>query len=111
MLRPNGRVVLLSEASPRTDAGMELLADADDPTAALAEIRRRKDYELRAAWQWAMGAEQAEVFLLSGLPAETVEDLFAFPLEGARQAQRLVAASEACLFLGDAHKTLALVES
>jgi nickel-dependent lactate racemase len=111
VLRPNGRVVLLSEASPRTDPGMELLADADDPTAALAEIKRRKDYELRSAWQWAMGAEQAEVFLLSGLPAETVEDLFAFPLEGAGQVQRLVAASEACLFLGDAHKTLALVES
>lgn len=110
VLRPNGRIVLLSEARPTPAASMALLAEADDPASALAEIGKRKDYELRAAWQWATVAQQARIFLLSGMDAGLVEDVFAVPLENVAQAQRLVAASEACLFLDDAHKTLAVVE-
>lgn len=111
VLRPNGRIVLLSEAQPALGPATTLLREADEPTAALAEIKRRKDYELNAAWQWATVAREARIFLLSGLPADSVEDLFAVPLEDIGQAQRLVTASASCLFLGDAHKTLALVES
>jgi nickel-dependent lactate racemase len=111
VLRPNGRIVLLSEARPAQGPATELLRQADEPADALAEIKRRKDYELSAAWQWATVAQQARIFLLSGLPADAVEEMFAAPLENIGQAQRLVAASASCLFLGDAHKTLALVES
>lgn len=110
VLRPGGRIVLLSGAAPTPGVASALLAEADDPAAALAEVRRRKDYELRAAWQWATVAQQHPIYLLSGLPGEDVEDLFAVPLENVGQAQRLVAASASCLFLGDAHKTLAVVE-
>jgi nickel-dependent lactate racemase len=110
VLRPNGRILLLSEARPAAGPSSALLGEADDPAAALAEIKRQKNYELRAAWQWATVAQQARIFLLSGLDDDTVEDLFAVPLKDLGQAQRLVAASEACLFLGDAHKSLALVE-
>jgi nickel-dependent lactate racemase len=111
VLRPNGRIVLLSEAQPAQGPATALLRQADEPADALAEIKRRKDYELSAAWQWATVAQQARIFLLSGLPADAVEEMFAVPLENLAQAQRLVAASASCLFLGDAHKTLALVAS
>src|SRR5262249_2831153 len=107
----NGRIVLLSEASPAASPATALLRDADDASTALAEIRRRSDFELRAAWQWATVAEQHRIFLLSGLPDEVAEELFAVPLQNLGQGQRLVAASTSCLFLEDAHKTLALVES
>ncbi|HKB34921.1 MAG TPA: lactate racemase domain-containing protein [Gemmataceae bacterium] len=111
VLRPNGRIVLLTESSPSPGPVMTLLREADDPAAALTEIRRRSDYELRAAWQWATVAQEHRIFLLSGLPDDMVEDLFAVPLENVSQAQRLVSASASCLVLGDAHKALALVES
>jgi nickel-dependent lactate racemase len=111
VLRPNGRIILLSEAKPAASPVTALLREADDPTAALAEIRRRTDYELRAAWQWATVAEQHRIFLLSGLPDDVAEELFAVPLQNLGQAQRLVDASTSCLLVGDAHKTLALVES
>jgi nickel-dependent lactate racemase len=109
VLKPNGRIVVLSEASPG-GASAALLREAGEPAAALAEVRRRKDYELRPAWQWATVAQQAQIYLLSGLPDEAVEELSATPLEGAAQVQRLVDAGRSCLFLPDAHKTLALVE-
>jgi hypothetical protein len=62
------------------------------------------------ALQWAHSAEQARLYLLSGLPAEVVEELYATPLADEAQVQRLVAAGEACLFLEDAHKMVVVVE-
>jgi nickel-dependent lactate racemase len=110
VLKPNGRIVLLTEARPAATAATALLTDAEDPSEALAEISRRQEYELRAAWQWATATQEHRVYLLSGLPEDDVESLFAFPLEDVAQVRRLVAAGEACLFLPDAHKTLALIE-
>jgi hypothetical protein len=45
--------------------------------------------------------------LLSRLPIETVEELYATPLERAGQAQKLIAAAERVIVLPDAHLTLA----
>ena len=55
-------------------------------------------------------ARQARIFWLSGLPGEVVEEMFATPVENLQQVQRLIGASGSCVFLNDAHKTLALVE-
>jgi len=110
VLRPHGRVILLSGATPEQTAGTALLRQAEDPTAALKKIAQARDYELRAAWQWASVAQQARVYLVSGWADEVVEELFATPLAGVEQVQRLVSAGESCLILGDAHKTLAVVE-
>jgi nickel-dependent lactate racemase len=110
VLRPGGAIVLLSEASPVEDAAMGLLRDSDEPADVLREFERRKDLDLRAAWQWASVAQQARIFLLSGLPGEVVEEMFAMPLENIEQVQRLIGPCVSCAFLADAHKTLALVD-
>jgi hypothetical protein len=47
--------------------------------------------------------------LLSALPAETAEALFATQMEHARQVQRLIDAGGNCLVLPDAHRLLAVV--
>jgi hypothetical protein len=43
------------------------------------------------------------------LPAQTAEELFTVPLEQAGQVQRLLGSAASCLFLADAHKTMAVV--
>ena len=42
------------------------------------------------------------------LSEEVAESLFATPLNGAAQVQRLLDAAPTCLFLDDAHKALAV---
>jgi hypothetical protein len=53
---------------------------------------------------WAAAASRARIFLLSRLPAETVEELHAAPLENARQVGRLIDGGGSCIVLRDAHK-------
>jgi hypothetical protein len=112
VVRPGGRIILLDETAALSGGpALSLLREADEPADVLREYARRKDVELRAAWQWASAAQQASLYVLSGEPADVVEDLFATPLEGTEQLQRLLGMSEGCAILEDAHKTLAVVEA
>ncbi len=111
VVREGGRIVLLCESAPRGGAAVELLRGASEPEEVLSEYSRRKDIDLRAAWQWAGAARHASLFLLSGVSGEMVEEMFATPVENLDQVQHLVNASTACVVLNDAHKTLAVIES
>lgn len=110
VVRPNGRIVLLTRSTPELGAGADLLRQAQDPDQALLLLRRQKPRDLAAVFSWASAAQHARIFLLSGLPEETAEQLFAIPLEDARQVQNLLREAGSCLFLNDAHKTLAVVD-
>jgi nickel-dependent lactate racemase len=107
--RPGGRLVLLTAASPALGPGTELLREAEEGNAALEKLRKHPTLETVPALRWSGAAAGAHVYLLSGLPGETVEELSATPLESAGQVQRLIDAGGSCLFLGDAHKALAVV--
>jgi len=48
--------------------------------------------------------------LLSGLPADVAEELFASPLDEVQQAVRILNEEGPHLILEDAHKTLAVLE-
>jgi nickel-dependent lactate racemase len=111
VVRPGGRIILLSETTALSGPALSLLSEADEPADVLREYARRKDLELRGAWQWASAAQQASLYSLTREPADVVENLFVTPLEGVEQVQRLVSMSEACVVLEDAHKTLAVVEA
>ena len=56
---------------------------------------------------WLEAARRANLYLLSELPEETVEEMFATPLQKAAQAQRLIDAASSCLFIEEANKALA----
>ena len=58
---------------------------------------------------WATAADQARLYLLSGLPNEISEELFAIPMQNAEQAQKLLTANATCALLPDAHRTLAVL--
>ncbi len=109
VVEPGGRILLLSEANPTLGPGATLLSQADDPGKGLELLRRDKPVDMSAAFQWASAVRHARVYVLSGLPEETVEDLHATPLENAAQVQRLLG-DETVLLVRDAHKALTVTE-
>lgn len=111
VVRPNGRIVLLTEAEPALGPAAELLRHADDPGRVLMRLKDAPAADRDAAFQWASAAQQARLYVLNKLPADVSEEMFATPLDHAGQVQRMVGGAESCLFLEDAHKTLALLET
>lgn len=110
VVKPGGRIVLLTQVNPRLGPGAELLRQADDPETALSRLREEMPSDLTAAFEWASAASRATLYLLSGLSREIAEELFVAPLDHAGQAQRLLNGAGKCLFLPDAHKTMAVVQ-
>jgi hypothetical protein len=108
VVRPDGVIVLLSETAPELSEGFRMIEQADDPAAALTQLREASPSDWPAVYQWVNAVSKARVFLLSGLPPETAEALFTTPLEHAGQVQRLLDAGGSCLVLPDAHKLLAV---
>ena len=77
--------------------------------AALQQLLEEKPADLTAGYQWATAANQARLYLLSGLSSEIAEELYTTPLQHAEQAQKLLTDSATCLLLPDAHRTLAVL--
>lgn len=109
VVRLGGRIVLLSQGAPGLGAGGELLRQSEEPTQALAVLKQQQTPD-PAAFLWANAAQKAKVYLLSGLGGDTIEELFATPLDEASQAQRLIAADRSHLIIADAHKALAVID-
>jgi nickel-dependent lactate racemase len=108
VVKRGGRIALLSGGEPELGEAAELLCRAEAPQTVLDLVREQRPAEGVAAFEWASAASQATLYLLSGLPEDTAEELFTVPLDHARQVQRLLR-DGSCLFLADAHKTLAEV--
>jgi nickel-dependent lactate racemase len=108
VVKPGGRIVLLTDAKPELGRAAEIFRQAEEPREALKVLLQEKPVDLIAGFLWANAADKAKLYLLSRLPAETVEEMFAIPLEHAEQAARLLAGAT-CLILPDAHKTLAVL--
>jgi hypothetical protein len=110
VVQQGGRIVLLTEAAPDLGPGGKLLTRAEEPAQALAMLRKDPPADPAAALEWAGAAKQARIYLLSRLPGETAEQLYATPVEQAGQVQRLLGDRGSFLFLEDAHKTRAVVK-
>lgn len=107
VVEPNGRVVVLCRGRPKLGEGAALLRDTDNPAVAERRVQERRPADRVAARMWLEAARRANLYLLSELPEETVEEMFATPLEKAAQAQRLIDAADSCLFIEEANKVLA----
>jgi nickel-dependent lactate racemase len=110
VVQPGGRIVLLTRAEPKLGRDAVLLRNEDDAQQLYQRLYAKPTLEGMLALQWTSAAGKAHINLLSALPDETVEDLFATPLHEAREVQRLLDAGGSCVFLSDAHKMLAVVE-
>lgn len=111
VVKPQGRIVLLCSADPSLETSLEPLRQAETPEAVLTFLQDHPTPGMQSAFQWASAARHATIYLLSALPAETAEEMFAVPMEHAGQVQRLLDTSQSCVFLPDAHKTMAVVRS
>lgn len=110
VVKPGGRIVVLSDARPPLGPSASVMRRSEDPAEALRLLREEKARDIGAGFSWASAALTAQLYLLSQLPAETVEEMFAIPLQQIADAQRLVASAESCIVLPDAHKMLAIVK-
>lgn len=97
-----GKIVVLSELDEKLGPGLELLAEADSPGDALKPLRTQSPADLVAATQCIEAVDWADVYLLSKLESDRVEDLFMIPLESEREAVRLLQTGETCAFIGSA---------
>jgi nickel-dependent lactate racemase len=109
VVKPQGKIVVLSAAQPVLGKEADWLRQADDPSTVLHVLRQHKAPDLQSVFLWASAAQQANLYLLSKLPSELAEELFTLPLDNADQVQRLVAGQGSCLVLPDAHKTMAVL--
>ncbi len=108
-VQPEGRIILLTAAAPQLGPGADLLRQSGDPARALEALDKSQAPDRAAAMQWAAAAARAQVYLLSGLPEATAEELFVTPMEQASQLHRLLRAAGKYLLLEDADKALPTV--
>ena len=111
VVKRGGRIVMLTDAAPALGRGIELIGQRDDAVAGLHLLMKERPADMAAGFMWATAAQHARLYLLSGLPPDLVEGLFTTPLTRDTEVQRLFAGESTCLFLPDAHKTLATVEA
>ncbi len=110
VVEPGGRIVLLTQAEPKLGPGAALLRKAENPAEALTALQEHAPPDVAAAFLWASAVRRASLYLLSGLPEDVADELFAVPLERAGQVQRLLDTREgSVLVIPDANKTMAVV--
>lgn len=102
LVKPGGRVVVLSDADPDLGPGVTTLRQADHAVDAIKTLTKEKPADLTAALGWAMAATQAKLFLASEIRPDTVGEIFATPLPGPRELQALLDQPGRVLHLPDA---------
>lgn len=97
-----GKVLILSELAAEPGAGLELIRECESPRDALKPLRTQAPPDLVAATQFAAALDWADVYLLSRLDSDLVEELFMVPVETEREARRFLDHAGTCIFLESA---------
>jgi nickel-dependent lactate racemase len=109
IVKPGGSIVLLSEIAPALGPAFDLFRRHDDPAFVQNLLLEEKPRDLAAGYMWATAANQAKLYLLSGLTGDLAEELFVIPLQHAEETQKLLTEQATCVLLPDAHKALAVL--
>jgi lactate racemase len=110
LVQHGGKILVLSRVKGPIGPAFQSLLEMDDPKKRAAALRGHEaDEDFVAARQLAQALAWADVFVLSGLPPEVVDDLSLVALEDPEQARRLVAKSGSCSFVSHAELTRAHV--
>ncbi|VAX38105.1 hypothetical protein MNBD_PLANCTO02-1938 [hydrothermal vent metagenome] len=110
LVNRGGRVILLTTHSEPISSGVALLQQSETPSKALKKLRKELPSDLIAASQIAQAAEWADIYLLSNLPNDLVENLFFIPLDNVSDAVRLLTQADNTLFLSSAQHTFGCIE-
>jgi hypothetical protein len=103
VVQPGGRVVVLAGGSATPGPEFDALRKADGPEAIPGAMEG-------AARDWARAVNHARISLLTEHGPALIEEMFATPLSGLEQVQRLVARSGDCVVIEDANRFLVVVE-
>lgn len=106
-----GKIVLLSELAEAPGEGLALVAASESPADALAPLRKASPPDLVEATQLCNALEWADVYLLSRLEGEQIEELFMVPLDCEREVERLLERGESCVLLESAQHVFGRVEN
>jgi lactate racemase len=108
LVRRGGKIVALSRAGGPIGPALQRLVGVADPRAGLAALRGAEgEPDYPAARQLARVLAWADVYLLSALEADQVEDLAMIPLGRPAEALRLAVAADSCLIVSQADRTRA----
>jgi nickel-dependent lactate racemase len=108
LVERGGKIVVLSRAEGGAEIGpaFQRLIDSGDPRGGLAALRGHEaDHDFTAARRLARAVDWADVYLLSGLGPDLVDDLSMIPLERTEEAARLVRAGRSCIVVNQAGLT------
>lgn len=105
VVKPQGKIIILSEADPELNESFQLLRRCDEPVEAMKTIFQQKPDDALAASQWAWAAGQASLYLASEIRPEIVEEIFATPVHGPRDLGALLDAPGETIYIPDAHKS------
>ena len=112
LVQHGGKIVALSRAQGVIGPALQSLIAIEDPKQRVAALRGHEgDDDFLAAHRLARALAWADVFVLSGLDRDLLDDLSVVAIENPEQARRLVAKSGSCSFVSQAERTLALVGS
>lgn len=103
-VKPDGSVIILTEAESELGGATDVLRRCDDPPEAVRTLFREKPADAAAAVQWSWAAGRAKLYLASEIRPTLVEEIFATPLTGPREVQRMLDAPGRCVIIPDADK-------
>lgn len=106
-----GKVVILSDMHELPGSGIRLIQQCLDAADALKPLRLQAPGDLVPATQLVNTLNWANVYLLSRLDVQLVEDLFMVPLADESEVQRLLAASGSCVFIPSAQNVCGVTDS
>jgi hypothetical protein len=89
---------------------MQLLMRYDDVTEGLRPLRKAAPEDLIPATQLAEAVDWADVYFLSQLDSDLVEDLFMVPIDSEAEVKRLLGREDQVLFLASAQHTFGRIK-
>ncbi len=108
-VKQDGTVVVLSEADADLGPATDILRQCDEPHEAVKLLFQRKPADAASAVQWSWAAGRCKLYLASEMRPSFVEEMFATPLTGPKDVQRLLDQPGKLLIVRDGHKAWAAV--
>ncbi len=98
----DGRIGVLTELNAPLTEGLQLIRDTRKPRDAMRPLREQSPPDLATATALARAVEWANVYLLSNLEPDLVEDMFMVPLASTAEVQRLIAGEDSIAIIASA---------
>ncbi len=111
LVKREGKILVFSDLASPITPGLELIRESRTPRDALQPLRRSAPDDLVVATQVAQAVDRANVYLVSQLDDDLVEDMFMTPIASSDEAMRLLETCQTCAFIESAQHTYGSVKA